>query len=74
MVVIVAKRDKYYGKFGPRMIEATINTILKEINRLRVEVGLTERTKAEMLNALETEYKSLPDYDFDKEPLPLEDQ
>ena len=64
----MTKRDKYYGKFGPKAIEAIVNVILKEINRLRVEAGLEERTKEQMLNALEIEYSSLLDYDFDVEP------
>ncbi len=69
----MAKRDRYYEKFGPKGWEATINILLQEINRLRVEIGLSERTKEQMLDALEAEYATLPNYAFE-EPSPLEGQ
>ena len=65
----MAKRDRYYGKFGPRAIEAIVNTVLAEINRLRTNAGLQERTKEQMLDALEEEHASLPSYDFEEEAI-----
>ena len=57
-------RDKLYEHFGPMLLEATARVILDEINVLRIEAGLSERTIDQVITALKNKYDSLDDYDW----------
>ena len=58
----MATREELYRKFGPKLIEAIVIVIKDEINLLRVEAGLPERTNQQLMNAVDTKLSSLPDY------------
>ena len=57
-------RDEAYRRFGPKLIEAIVRKIVDEINLLRVEAGLAQRTQQQVIDALIDEYQSLSDYDW----------
>ena len=64
-------RDKLYQHFGPILIEALADILLKEINILREELNLQPRTKQQLINALKAKNDTLPLYDWmKKEPTP----
>jgi hypothetical protein len=57
-------RDNLYKQFGPRLLEALSRVILDEINILRVEAGLSERTLSQLVAALETKLTEISKYDW----------
>lgn len=57
-------REELYQHFGPLLIEAIVLIIKDEINLLRVEVGLPERTNEQILNAVDSKLSSLSKYDW----------
>ena len=59
-------REQLYRYFGPRFVEAVILVIKDEINTLRREAGLEERTNQQILNALENKYNVLGRYDWER--------
>jgi hypothetical protein len=60
-------RNEAYRRFGPKLLEAIVRKLVDEINILRLEAGLAQRTQAQVLDALVAEYQSLPDYDWMEE-------
>ena len=58
-------RDELYQKFGPRLIEAIVLVVKDEINVLRVEAGLPERTNQQLLSALENKLTQVTPYTWE---------
>jgi len=57
-------REELYRKFGPILIEAIVQITKDEINILRVEAGLPERTNQQFLTAIENKLSQLSMYDW----------
>jgi len=57
-------RAELYRHFGAKLIEAIVLIIKDEINILRTEAGLAERTNQQIINSIETKLASLEDYDW----------
>lgn len=57
-------RNELYRQFGPKLIEAIVLIIKDEINILRIEAGLPERTDKQIRNAITTKLESLSDYNW----------
>lgn len=57
-------RDELYRKFGPILIEALVLIIKDEINLLRTEHGLSERTNQQLMDAIENKLNNLSLYDW----------
>lgn len=55
----MATRAGLYRQFGPMLDEAIVLVILDEINALRTEAGLAERTPAQVINAIQTKLDGL---------------
>lgn len=62
--MVVMTREKLYRMFGPLLIEAIVLIIKDEINMLRIERGLPERTNEQLLTAIGNKLSSLPKYDW----------
>lgn len=59
-----AARDNLYRKFGPMLLEAVVMVIKDEINLLRTEHGLPERTNTQLVNAIETKLSEIKKYEW----------
>jgi len=57
-------REDLYRRFGPLIVEALVLITKDEINILRQEAGLSERTNQQIMNALENKLNSLTKYDW----------
>lgn len=57
-------RDTSMQKFGPKLIEAIVLLILDEINILRAEHSLPERTTTQLLTQLSDQVDEISDYDW----------
>ena len=57
-------REELYQQFGPKLDEAVVRVMIDEINLLRAEHGLSERTTAQLMNAVDVELTGLEDYDW----------
>lgn len=57
-------RDVTYHKWGPLLLEALFDTILDEVNELRVNAGLPPRTKAYFLGKSNNNQNHLQPYDW----------
>ena len=55
-------RDGLHQKFGPILIEAITLIVKDEINILRAEAGLPERTNQQIMDAIETKLGALNPY------------
>ena len=64
LVVLMAQRDVTYHKFGPLLMEALFDTMLDEINELRVSLGKPPRTKAYFLGKSNNHQNHLQPYDW----------
>ena len=53
--------EDVYHHFGQRLVKAICLLVKDEINILRVNAGLSERTNIQILNALETKYNETSD-------------
>ena len=60
----MATREELYQKFGPKLLEALVLVVKDEINILRVEAGLEERTGAQIVNALSSKLDGLSNYEW----------
>lgn len=60
------KRETVYRQFGPKLIEAVVETMRDEINVLRVEKGLPARTEEQIVGAIQVKLQSLEDYQWMK--------
>ena len=57
-------REELYRMFGPKLVEAVALVIKDEINLLRAEHSLPERTNQQIIDAIETKLGTLSDYDW----------
>ena len=57
-------REELYRKFGSVLIEALVLILKDEINLLRVEHGLSERTGQQIMTAIDNKLNSLPLYSW----------
>lgn len=57
-------REQLYHRFGPKLIDALTQVVLDEINLLRAEVGLPERTGQQVINVIANKLENIPDYDW----------
>lgn len=64
---LMALRDETYQKFGPLLLEALIDSLLEEINELRVNAGLQPRTKAYFLGKSNNNQNHLDPYNWMEE-------
>jgi len=60
----MAQRDELYRKFGPKLLEATTDFLLDNVNALRKEQGMPEIPKDDYLSLLSNHITELPDYDW----------
>ena len=58
----MATRDELYEKFGPAIVEAVVQVMLEELNLIRTELALANRTTQQLLDAVEAKYAGLADY------------
>lgn len=63
----MAKRDTLYRQFGPILLEALVEQLLKEINELRTKLALPPRTMADFLSTVHHFAPELPPYDWMQE-------
>lgn len=66
----MALRDNTYAKFGPLLLEALIDSLLEELNELRVLHGLQPRTKAYFLGKSNNNQDHLEPYNWMEEGIP----
>ncbi|MEE8341926.1 MAG: hypothetical protein V3R52_07500 [Candidatus Neomarinimicrobiota bacterium] len=57
-------RDYLYKKFGVKLIEAIVLITKDEINLLRVNAGLPERSTQQLTNAVKNKLDTIPDYSW----------
>jgi len=57
-------REELYKSFGPVLLEAIVLIIKEDINLLRVEHGLPERTNEQIMNAIKLKLDALSVYDW----------
>jgi len=57
-------RNELYRRFGPKLIEAIVLIVKDEINLMRSQLGLPERTNEQIKNAISNKLESLSDYDW----------
>jgi len=60
----MANREELYGKFGPMMLEAIVLLVKDEINILRTQHGLAERTNQQIMDAIDAKYNTITKYDW----------
>ena len=65
----MATQEELYRKWGPKLDDAQMRLIRKEINIIRQELGLPTRTLQEMVDALDIEHNAIPDYSWMNNPL-----
>lgn len=59
-------REQLYRKFGPILLNAIVMIVKDEINILRQEAGLAERTNQQLMNAIDSKLDELEEYDWMK--------
>lgn len=57
-------REELYRKFGPKLVEAIALIIKDEINILRTNASLSERTDQQIIDAIETKLTAMEDYSW----------
>ena len=57
-------RNELYQCFGPLLIEAIVLTMKDELNLVRAELELPERTDEQILDAVSVKLESLLDYSW----------
>jgi len=57
-------REITYRYFGPKLMEALALVIKDEINILRTQHSLADRTNQQILDAIQDKYDSLTEYDW----------
>ncbi|MBR9682645.1 MAG: hypothetical protein GOV02_03130 [Candidatus Aenigmarchaeota archaeon] len=60
----MAVRDDLYRKFGPKLIEALALVIMDEINILRAQHALPDRTANDIVTAIENKIGPVTSYDW----------
>ena len=66
-IFAASTREQLYRKFGPQLIEAIVMVIKDEINILRTQHGMAERTNQQLIDAIDTKLADVNDYDWMKE-------
>ena len=61
-------REELYKRFGPVLLEAVALVVKDEINILRQQHGLADRTDQQIMNALETKLGTLNKYNWMDNP------
>jgi len=59
-------RDELYERFGPLLIEAIVLIIKDEINLLRQQHDLSERTNQQIIDTISNKLSILSEYDWMK--------
>lgn len=59
-------REELYQRFGPMLIEAIVIITKNEINLLRIQLGLPERTNQQLIDAIENRLLQLEKYNWMK--------
>ena len=62
---MAATREELYGQFGPRLVEAVVTLLLDEINALRTNASLSERTPQQMVDAIDAKLAALGPYPWE---------
>ena len=57
-------REELYKAFGPMLLEAVVLIIKDEINILRTNASLPERTNQQIIDAIETKLTTLNKYNW----------
>lgn len=57
-------REDLYKMFGPILLEAIVLIIKDEINVLRTQASLPERTNQQIIDAIETKLETLTKYNW----------
>jgi len=57
-------KEELYIQFGPMLIDAIVDIIKDEINLLRVEAGLPERTGTQLIDAINAKLESMEKYSW----------
>lgn len=60
----MATREELYKQFGPILIESLILIIRDEINILRTNAGMTERTNQQIIDAIDSKLQTIQSYDW----------
>ena len=60
----MATRDEIFRKFGPILTEAIMLVLLEEINELRNNQGMPERTEQWIIDSLANHTSELLPYDW----------
>lgn len=60
-------REMLYQQFGPKLVEAVVLIVKDEINLLRLQVGLPERTNQQLLDAIDNKLQTSLDYEWMKQ-------
>lgn len=60
----MATRAELYKYFGPLLMEALVLVIKDEINILRLQAGLSERTNQQIMDVMENKLSNLTKYDW----------
>lgn len=60
-------RNELYEHFGPKLVEAIVLVVKDEINLLRLQLGLSERTNEQIRNVVSSKLESLSDYGWMEE-------
>jgi len=58
----MAITEELYRSFGPKLIDAVVRVVRKEINTLRQEHSLPEYTLTQVATAIKDELDNIPDY------------
>lgn len=65
--VVEMTREELYKEFGPMLVEAIVILTKEEINIIRVELGLLERTNEQIIDAIGNKLEGLEKYDWMQE-------
>lgn len=64
-----AERNNFHGQFNAMLYEAMMKVLLAELNIVRVQAGLAEKTETELTAQIQTELDGLTEYDWMKEQI-----
>ena len=63
-MVVIMTREEIYQKFGPMLIEAIVLVIRDEINLIRTQAHLPERTNSQIMGAISNKLNTLGKYNW----------
>ncbi|GAI04818.1 unnamed protein product [marine sediment metagenome] len=67
MVFLMANRNDTFRKFGPILLEATLQTLIERSNELRKEQGMPEITMQDIMDDINNHITELQPYDWMQE-------